>query len=297
MHRMANTRGWFLLDMLSREIGRERFAATLRSIVAEYAGEAISWSEFRSEVLARAGKDVSWFFDDWFLGTGAPEYALTWREAAGGVEGSITQGMHGARPFRASVPVDVLGRHGERARHALRVTGAETPFRWQVPFEVVDVVLDPRGEILRWTPASRADAARLAGLTRAEFERRFGSAEKAVPIYRAALDSVAEPDTAGVRFSLNFGLAAALLVRADTAAARAALEQAVRAPVRSRSALPQAYLLLARIAHARGDTEMAARAARDALSADAIAGAPTGVTAAVRSLPWFHARATGAAPP
>jgi len=62
---MANTRGWFVLDMLSREIGRSRFAAILRTIVRNHLGSAISFADFRREVEGEAGRDIGWVFDDW----------------------------------------------------------------------------------------------------------------------------------------------------------------------------------------------------------------------------------------
>src|SRR5262249_3400219 len=111
MHRIANTRGWFLLDMMSREIGRARFARTLPGIAAKYADSALSFTDFRREVGQGAQRDISWFFDDWFDRTGAPEYTLTWHPTAHGVVGSIHQS---APAYRATVPIELRGNHGER---------------------------------------------------------------------------------------------------------------------------------------------------------------------------------------
>ena len=287
MHRMANTRGWFVLDMLSREIGRSRFAAILRTIAANHAGSAISFAEFRDEVERRAGRDVRWFFDDWLARTGAPTYALRWQKTTDGVAGTITQ----PPPiFRATIPLELLGSSGRRLDANVWVNDTIVNFRLRAPFVVREVLLDPEYHVLRWTPQLRARSSKRAALTRADFERRFGSAARAVPLFRAALDSGVEaPDTTSIRFSLEYGFALAALATRDSAQAFAAVQRAVALPSRDALALPRAYLLLARLAHARGDDELAVRAARDAVAADALAGNKVGAADVVKTFSWMPA--------
>lgn len=287
MHRMANTRGWFLLDMLSREIGRGRFAAILRDIATQYRGSAISFPEFRREVERRAGHDIAWLFDDWFARTGAPTYTLQWSKTADGVQGTISQS---APIFRATVPVELRGSSGQRFVAKVWVADTAVSFRLRAPFPVREVLLDPHYEVLRWTPELRARSVARAALTRADFERRFGGAARAVALFRAALDSgVAEPDTSSIRFSLEYGLAQASLATRDSVQAYSAVQRAVAAPSRESLALPRAYLLLARLAHSRGDDQVAVRAALDAVAADALAGNKAGASETVKGFSWMVA--------
>lgn len=286
MHRMANTRGWFLLDMLSREIGRSRFDGSLRGIIREHSDSALSFADFRAEVERGAGRDVSWFFDDWFGRTGAPTFTLRWSAERGGVLGTITQP---SPAFRATVPLELRGDSGARQRRVVNVWVGDTntTFYIRAPFAVKQVVLDPEYQVLRWTPELRSSAVARAPFTRADFERRFGSAKRAVELFRLALDSVPRPlDTTSLRFSTEYGFALALLATRDSAQAFDALKRAVAAPIRDPLTLPRAYLSLARVAFARGDSASAVRAALDAIAADRVVRNQVGAAEIVKSFSW-----------
>jgi hypothetical protein len=284
MHRMANTRGWFLLDMLSREVGRSRFDALLRELIAKYSGSAMSFAEFRQSVERASPRDISWFFDDWFARTGAPTYHLDWARTANGVTGTITQP---APAFRATIPLELRGASGRRQIAHVWVGDTAVSFQVRVPFVVQEVLLDPGYQVLRWTPELRRTAVARAPFLRADFERRYGSAKRAVELFRLALDSLSPAvDTSSLRFSTTYGFAVALLATGDSAHAYDAVQRAIALPARDPVTLPRAYLLLARLAHSRGDTELALRAVRDAVAADSIAGNRAGMAEVAKGLPW-----------
>lgn len=156
MHSLANTKGFILLDMLSRRIGRERFAAILRRFLREKAGRATSWQEFRRALEAGAGQDVRWFFEQWFERAGAPDYRLTWKQSGRRVRGTITQP---APHFRAALEVEVRGSRRSLTK-TVEVVGGRTEFNWAVPFEVSSVTLDPHYKVLRWLPEFRTQTPR-----------------------------------------------------------------------------------------------------------------------------------------
>lgn len=94
-------------------------------------------------------------------------------------------------------------------RHARTTCDVRAPRRprhdgRRVPFRADSVILDPDFLILRWDSSAKQIAKRTAPLTRADFERRFGSAKRALELYTAALDTIAEPDRAGLRFSMSY---------------------------------------------------------------------------------------------
>lgn len=154
MHSLANTKGFILLDMLSRAVGRARFAALLRQFIRRNAGRATSWQEFRHFVEAGAGRDVGWFFDQWFGRTGAPDYQLSWRKEGELVRGVVSQ----PEPyFRAALEVEIAGR-GRRLLKSVEVDAGRTEFDWVVPFKVDSVTLDPHYKVLRWTPEFRGQS-------------------------------------------------------------------------------------------------------------------------------------------
>lgn len=151
MHRLANTKGFILLDMLSSRIGRERFAAILRRFIQQKANQTTSWQEFQQAIEASAGQDIHWFFDQWFEHTGAPDYQLTWKQEGKTVHGLVTQP---APYFRATLEVDIIG-SDRRLTKRVEVMNGQTEFRWRAPFKIKSVTLDPHYKILRWLPEFR----------------------------------------------------------------------------------------------------------------------------------------------
>ena len=151
MHRLANTKGFILLDMLSSRIGRERFAAILRKFIKQKANQTTSWQEFQQAIEASAGQDIHWFFVQWFERTGAPDYQLTWKQEGKTVRGVITQP---APYFRAMLEVELIGAFGRITRR-IEVVDGQTEFRWRVPFKIKPLTLDPHYKVLRWLPEFR----------------------------------------------------------------------------------------------------------------------------------------------
>lgn len=154
MHRLANTKGFILLDMLSRRVGRERFAAILRQFIRRKNNQLTSWQEFQKFVEANAKQDVHWFFEQWFERTGAPDYQVTWKQTRKKIQGTITQ----PSPFyRATLEIELKGSKRSRKK-TIEVRGEQTPFDWAVPFKVDSVILDPNYKVLRWTPEFRTQS-------------------------------------------------------------------------------------------------------------------------------------------
>ena len=151
MHRLANTKGFILLDMLSRRIGRKRFAGILRQFIKGKNEQLTSWQEFQKFIEANAGQDVHWFFEQWFERTGAPDYQLTWKQEDKSVRGELTQP---APYFRATLEIEIKGL-GHQLLKTVEVIGGRTEFNWTVPFKIESVVLDPEYKVLRWTPEFR----------------------------------------------------------------------------------------------------------------------------------------------
>ncbi len=148
MHKLANSKGFILLYMLSQRIGREKFAAILRRFVQQNTNKTTSWSDFQQAIEAGAGQDVRWFFEQWFERTGAPDYQLTWKQVGGTVRGTVSQP---APYFRATLEVELIG-SGRRVLRRIEVINGHTAFKWRVPFKIDTVVLDPHYKVLRWLP-------------------------------------------------------------------------------------------------------------------------------------------------
>jgi aminopeptidase N len=148
---LAYTKGFLVFDMLSREIGRKRFQRILQNITRQYAFKEITWSEFLQMIETGAGRNLRWFFEQWFERTGAPDYQLTWKQEGKQLRGEITQP---APYFRAALEVEIKGK-GRRLLKRIEVVNGRTEFNLRVPFKVDSVVLDPEYKVLRWLPEFR----------------------------------------------------------------------------------------------------------------------------------------------
>jgi tetratricopeptide (TPR) repeat protein len=283
MHRMANTRGFMLLNQMADHIGPDRFVRVLGEFARENQSEPTSYGDFRLDVERAGGTAVSRMFDQWLERTGAPYYRVEWHTAEGRVvEGSITQDDP---PFDAQVELELYGPGGV-TRHVVPVRGTRTPFVIRGTGAVDSVVLDPDFRVLRWTAESLAQAHALADYTRAEWERRYGDRHRAIEAFRMALDDAPPPsrDPHGVRFLLEWGLGRALADSGALGEARRHFEAALALPSRRPEALPLVWVSLARVASSLGDAETVRRAARHALAADSAIGGRTGAVADIRRL-------------
>lgn len=150
---LAYNKGGFMFDMLSREVGPERFRDVLRRLTTGKRLASITWTQFRAAVNARAGQDMEWFYDQWLNRAGAPDFKLSWRQEGKVIRGTIAQ----PEPYyRAQLRVDAIGAGGERATTVVAVGNANIAFEMTPGFTVDRVELDPNYEVLRWTPEFRA---------------------------------------------------------------------------------------------------------------------------------------------
>jgi hypothetical protein len=157
---LAYNKGFLVWDMLAREIGRENFRRILHTIARRYAFRELTWNEFWHAIEAGAvGRDLKWFYEQWFERTGAPEWQLTWSQQGRRLRGAITQA---APYYRATLEVAVQGSEGQYLTHHVKVSGARTEFIMPVSFRAQSVTLDPHYLVLRWTPEyhKAAEAAR-----------------------------------------------------------------------------------------------------------------------------------------
>jgi aminopeptidase N len=270
---LAESKGMIAWEMLAKEIGRGKFQRAMQSLFRENLYQRLSFPEFRKLFSRHAGSDLSWFFEQWFDREGVPDLKLDWRRAGRKVEGQIRQV---GKPYRLSVPVEVVTADGKRARHMVRVTNANTRFTFNVRGQVSSLELDPEYEVLRWTDAYRAEAEALVPHTLAVHAFHAGENDKAIALYRAALAVKRSDHRFGLQFLLRYGLAEALFDKGDHAAARAAIDEALRTRPRRVEELPYAHLLRAKIAQKQGDKAAFEQSVADVRASERAAGGYTG---------------------
>lgn len=152
---LSNSKGFIVVDMLSRTIGRRRFSRILQNFIREHAYQQVTWNEFLRAIEAGAGRNLRWFYGQWFERTGAPDFQLTWRQEGRRVRGVIAQ----TSPYyQAALEIEAKNNQGQRLVRTVKIRRAETTFSFPVNFRVKTVTLDPNYLVLRWTPEYRTAA-------------------------------------------------------------------------------------------------------------------------------------------
>ncbi len=203
-HELATTKGFMVLDLLSRTVGRARFRSVLRTITRRYAFRGVRWEEFIGMVQKASPQDLKGFVSEWLERTGAPDWQVTWEQRGDEVRGGITQS---APLYHQALDVELRGRDGQRAIHHVLMAGARTSFRWHVAFRVSDVVADPHFVVLHWLPELK-DAAHARGPALRAFRLADrGKTDEASAELQKALANLPSPDVHGARFWTDYALA------------------------------------------------------------------------------------------
>jgi peptidase M1-like protein len=268
-HELADSKGFLVLDLLSRTIGRERFRGVLHDITHDYAFRSVTWDEFLRAIRRASPVSLDAFFSQWLQRTGAPEWHVTWQQTGERVRGTITQ----PTPlYRERLEVELTGENGEHATHPVDASGAVTRFAWATPFRVRSVVVDPHFKVLHWEPWLHA-----AALARAPALRGFqlsdaGKFDEAEAELRGALATIVQPDANGARYWIEYALGYTFMARKSWVEAEQHFDAALAAPTRDPNTLPFLYWRYAQAAKNLHDDARLRWAADAAVSADAAAG-------------------------
>jgi hypothetical protein len=280
-HMLAYSKAGLVFDMLSREVGLEKFRTALRQICERYTFQEMTLQDFWKALEASTKTDLGWFFEQWFQRTGAPEWQIDWNQNGADLEGMITQT---APYYRATLDVLVTGKEGQHELHSVEARSLRTTIRFRVDFPVLSVVIDPHFRVLHWTPEYHAVARAMAPYTRQLKKQQLGQPADLQKGLKESVDRVPTPDMYAIRSQLEFTWAQLLMEQSRWAEARAHLERALASPTRPKGDLPWMYYRLAQIAQQLHDDRLLRTAVDGAVSADAAADSKSGAGAAAQAL-------------
>jgi tetratricopeptide (TPR) repeat protein len=255
--RVANTKGMLVWWMLAQTMGQKAFNQFLQAYVKEHAYDRVTLDHFLT-ALRKAGN--SRFIDQWFFRTGVPDLKLSWKRENRGVKVVIEQPAENS--YQLTLPVAVVGPAGERFVEKVNVVGPLTEVQIPTKFVVQDVVLDPKFEVLRWTPEYRAEAEAIIEYTRGDVALNQGKNDEAIAVFRGALEKATAPDRYGLKFRLHRGLGDALAGKNETAPAIAEYQAALKETIYPEEQLPELLFSLSDLYHKLNDAA-AERDARD----------------------------------
>lgn len=150
-------KGIWVMQMLRRRMGDERFLAMLRELVRRYDHREISTDEFRQlavEFLSPGGDDpkLERFFAQWIYGTGIPNLKLTYTLKGKAPDfrlvGTVTQSDVDDE-FSTLAPVEIQVARGQTITRWVRTSGDPATFTVPLKQAPLKVTLDPHDAVLR----------------------------------------------------------------------------------------------------------------------------------------------------
>lgn len=187
-------RGATALHMLRVWLGDAAYDHAIRRYVAASAGRLTETDDLRRAFEAEAGEDLSWFFDRWIHGWGAPTFDTRWTESSGSL--SIVVKQSGDEPYLGPVTITWADDSGEHVAHG---AFAKDTAEWTRPATQVRwVMVDPDGGVLanwtrhqspaNWAAQLRESTSPYARLVAArELGKPAGEPDIAVPVLTEAL--------------------------------------------------------------------------------------------------------------
>ncbi|MSR62438.1 MAG: hypothetical protein EXS08_08335 [Planctomycetes bacterium] len=150
-HYLADAKFHWVLHMLRARVGDERFFATLRALLREYAELPLTLVEFRRRFVECAPEvDVPRFFADWLDRPGAPIVECAWSAQPSGARVTLRQVQRG-EPYRLELELALDSAAG-RSSHTLTIAGRETIVELPSGTAPTGIEIDPRHRLLLWTP-------------------------------------------------------------------------------------------------------------------------------------------------
>ena len=177
-------KGAAVLHMLRSIIGDESFFRLLKTVPERYAGKSINTADFQKVTEEISGQSLNYFFLQWIESSGAPEFKMEYtmfRTSKGfRVNGKISQDLD---TFRMPVLLHI-DTEGNPEEKKVDVAGTSTDFAVETFGKPKNVVLDPKGQLLRYDNDMRVAVAIKRG------EQFFEVAEyiEALNEYKKALD-------------------------------------------------------------------------------------------------------------
>jgi aminopeptidase N len=149
-------KGAWVLHMLRRVMGDEKFFKALREYVREYSYRNVTTEDFRAVCERVLGKDLDWFFAQWVYGVSRPAYRVSWAAADEQLALTVQQ-VQAEGVFTMPVDLSVTSASGTTRRTFWNDSRKQV---FHVPLRspaIKNVTIDPDGWILKYVLDQAAD--------------------------------------------------------------------------------------------------------------------------------------------
>ena len=146
-------KGGLVLHMLRDLVGDEAFFASLQTYLKEHAFKSAEVDDLRQSFEEITGRDLHWFFDQWYFSEGHPVLDISHAYDAGqhklSIEIEQTQGVQGYREV-FTLPMEIAIFHQDSSIEIQRVQldKKSQSFHFDLSAAPLAVVLDPRDIML-----------------------------------------------------------------------------------------------------------------------------------------------------
>jgi hypothetical protein len=150
-------KGSWIMHMLRRRMGDQRFLAMLADLRKEYEQKPLSTDAFRATAARflppqSPDPNLEEFFDEWVYGTGIPSlklsYSVKGKAPALRLSGTVTQ-SDVDEDFSVPVPIEIQLGHGKTLTRWVRTANGAVTFSMALSQAPVKVLLDPGFSVLR----------------------------------------------------------------------------------------------------------------------------------------------------
>lgn len=139
-------KGGLVLHMLRREVGDEAFFASLKWYLEKHAYQSVEIHDLRLAFEKITGKDLNWFFNQWFLSAGHPDLEVQHTFYNDTLAINIQQTQMAPSLFTYRLPLKVeIWQNGKPVYHTLVLDERKQSFFIPVKSKPDAVVIDPEG--------------------------------------------------------------------------------------------------------------------------------------------------------
>ena len=167
--RLTYNKGAMVIHMLRQKLGDDVFFKAIRNYLND---EQLAYGYANSDQLQAhlentSGQDLQAFFNDWIYGEGYPSYDVAWYQGAKS-ELNITMNQAQSNKkvdfFEMNVSFLVVGMRGEEQYITVDHTFDGQEFAIAVDFEISDIIIDPKFDLISRNNSVRIDIEAVAEL-------------------------------------------------------------------------------------------------------------------------------------
>ncbi len=128
---VSYNKGGAILHMLRYIIGDKAFYTSFNKLLTDKKYGTLEAHEFRLAVEEVTGKDMNWFFNQWFFNNGHPQLNINYASTANIATITIEQAQKNAPVFRFPLAIDIYV-NGKKTRYDVWVKKAKETFTFPV---------------------------------------------------------------------------------------------------------------------------------------------------------------------